>query len=144
MTLDTNYLLRCLKTLETTLEALRSSKAGDVQYDVYRLAAVKGFGLSLEVSGRLLRRTLKEYMGDPKAVDTLFYKDVFRQAAKYGILGNEEVERWFEYRDNRNNTAHDYGEEFANETLALISGFLVDAHSLNRALTRSGKSNQKF
>jgi len=29
----------------------------------------------------------------------------------------EEVERWFAYRDNRNDTAHDYGEGFANETL---------------------------
>ena len=37
---------------------------------------------------------------------------------------------WFRYRDNRNNTAHDYGEAFARETLILIPGFLDDVSRL--------------
>ncbi|MEN8219100.1 MAG: hypothetical protein ABFS56_22570 [Pseudomonadota bacterium] len=32
----------------------------------------------------------------------------------------DTCERWFEYRDNRNNTAHDYGEHFAESTLKLF------------------------
>lgn len=40
------------------------------------------------------------------------------------------MERWFEYRLNRNNTAHDYGEGFANETLKILPNFLNDVISL--------------
>jgi len=31
------------------------------------------------------------------------------------------------YRDNRNDTTHDYGEGFAEGTLRLLPGFIVDA-----------------
>jgi hypothetical protein len=52
----------------------------------------------------------------------------------------ETVERWFKYRDNRNNTAHDYGEGFALQTLVLIPAFLLDLGTLIDALdTRLGK-----
>ena len=46
----------------------------------------------------------------------------------------EEVERWFAYRDNRNNTAHDYGENFARETLRLIPDFIDDVTRLAAVL----------
>lgn len=38
------------------------------------------------------------------------------------------------YRDNRNKTAHDYGESFAIETLSLLSSFVVDAKELETRL----------
>jgi hypothetical protein len=46
------------------------------------------------------------------------------------LLDNESVERWITYRVNRNNTAHDYGESFANETLKLLPNYLVDVREL--------------
>ena len=49
----------------------------------------------------------------------------------------EEVERWFDYRDNRNVTAHDYGEGFAEETMALLPGFVADAKTLREKLDRA-------
>ena len=42
----------------------------------------------------------------------------------------EACERWFAYRDNRNDTAHDYGEKFAETTLKLLPGFIADAREL--------------
>jgi hypothetical protein len=33
----------------------------------------------------------------------------------HGLLSAEECERWLEYRDSRNTTAHDYGEDFAEK-----------------------------
>ena len=44
------------------------------------------------------------------------------------------MERWFAYRDNRNNTAHDYGENFARETLRLIPDFIDDVTRLAAVL----------
>ena len=134
MTLNTNHLLRSIQTLESSLDFLNQAEPDSIDYEVYRNAVVKGFGLILETSGKLLRKALKAYGGNPKAVDELFYKDVFRHAAKHGLLGAEEVGRWFTYRDNRNNTAHDYGVAFANETLVLIPAFLTDAKALESKL----------
>jgi len=46
----------------------------------------------------------------------------------------EVVERWFRYRDNRNETAHDYGEDFAEATLELLPVFIDDAKALADAI----------
>lgn len=46
------------------------------------------------------------------------------------LVGPEACERWLEYRDNRNQAAHDYGEAFADTTLALLPGFVSDAYHL--------------
>ena len=61
-------------------------------------------------------------------------KDLLRLSATHGLMTLEEVERWFAYRDNRNNTAHDYGEGFAKETLVLLPGFIADATTLEATL----------
>ena len=61
----------------------------------------------------------------------LTFKDIFRHAAKYSLINEDEVERWFKYRDNRNNTAHDYGRAFAEETIKLTETFINDAKHLS-------------
>ena len=42
----------------------------------------------------------------------------------------EEAERWLSYRDSRNDTAHKYGEHFAEAILELLPAFIADAKSL--------------
>jgi len=130
MTLNTDHLERCIDTLDSALGMLSGSNPGNIEYEVFRNAAVKGFELTLETAGKLLRKTLKAYFAAPREVDRLTFKDVFRYAAKHGLLPVETVERWFRYRDNRNTTAHDYGEGFAEETLGLLPAFAADARAL--------------
>ena len=50
------------------------------------------------------------------------------------IMSIDAVERWFAYRDNRNNTARDYGENFAKETLCLIPSFIDDVSQVEAIL----------
>jgi nucleotidyltransferase substrate binding protein (TIGR01987 family) len=142
MKLNTDHLARCIRTLESSLARLDKAEPESIDYEVFRNAVVKGFELVLETSGKLLRKALKAYGGSPKAVDELFYKDVLRHAGKHGLLTPEAIERWFAYRDNRNSTAHDYGEGFARETLLLMPGFMEDARSLEAKLReRFGKAD---
>jgi nucleotidyltransferase substrate binding protein (TIGR01987 family) len=136
MSLDVQHLNRCIQTLESSLTMLDASVPASVEYEVFRNAAIKGFELTLETAGKLLRKALKPYFGAAREVDQLTYKDIFRHAAKHGLLSIEETERWFAYRDNRNNKAHDYGEVFARETLALLPGFLADAKALMKRIER--------
>lgn len=141
MPLNTDHLLNCIKILESSLDHLRSAPSDGVEYEVFRNAAIKGFELALETSGKLLRKSLKLYMSNPRAVDRLTYKDILRHALKHDMLSEEEIERWFEYRDNRNNTAQDYGKEFAEETLELLPKFLKDARALQQRLDKVFENN---
>lgn len=129
--LNIQRLLRTADTLEQALLAIEKHvQQDDVLFDLYRNAAIKSFELSLETAGKLLRKALKTYSGNPRDVDRLVFNDVLRHAAKHALLETPEVERWLTYRSNRNNTAHDYGEGFANETLKLLPKYLHDVRRL--------------
>lgn len=132
--MNTKHLERCIQTLEHSLKMLKQNEPGSIEYEIFRNATVKGFELTLETSGKLLRKALKPYFANSPAVDALTYKEVFRHASKHGLLRAEEVERWFNYRDNRNTTAHDYGESFAEETLTLLPDFIADARKLQEQI----------
>jgi nucleotidyltransferase substrate binding protein (TIGR01987 family) len=134
MEIQTEYFDRSIRTLREALKALDSADPESIHYDLYRAASVKTFEISLELGGKLLRKALKPYFATPKEVDRLVFKDVFRHAVKHGILDTSAVTRWMDYRDNRNTTAHDYGEGFANSTLKLLPQFLADAEELSRVL----------
>lgn len=132
--LNVDYFSRCIVTLETAFEALNQHQPEELMYDIYRAACIKEFEIILEQTGKLLKKTLKPYFSSSKQVDKLVFKDIFRHAAKHGLMSIEEAERWMEYRDNRNDTAHDYGVGFANETLALLAQFIEDAYQVNALL----------
>ncbi len=134
MSLTAEHLDQHLQTLESSLEHLLASSKNQIEYDIFRNAAIKGFELSLETAGKLIRKLLKLYEANPKKIDQLPYKDTLRYMAKYALLDTASVERWFLYRDNRNNTAHDYGKAFAEETLKLLPNFIQDAKNLSAIL----------
>ena len=135
MALNFDNLARCIQTLNRSLHHLERCEPDSEDYEVYRNAVIKGFELTLETSGKLLRKVLREYMANPNTVNSLVFKDVFRQAAHYNLMSLEEVERWFTYRDRRNDTAHDYGVAFAEKALNLIKNFLTDARLLHQNLS---------
>jgi nucleotidyltransferase substrate binding protein (TIGR01987 family) len=132
--LHTEYFARCISTLERAFNALQELPSDDDLYDIYRAACVKEFEIILEQTGKLLKKCLKPYFATPKQVDQLNFKDIFRYAAKHGLIELEESERWLLYRDNRNDTAHDYGAGFANDTLALLPQFIADAYRMNELI----------
>ncbi|MCQ4346633.1 nucleotidyltransferase substrate binding protein [Pseudomonas stutzeri] len=131
MALNVDHLLRTAATLEQALLALeKTPSTEEILFDLYRNAAIKSFELSLETAGKLLRKALKLYTASPRSVDALVFNDVLRHAGKHSLLDVAAVERWLAYRANRNNTAHDYGEGFANDTLKLLPGYLRDVREL--------------
>ncbi len=130
MRLNTDFLERCIRTLEAALDRIQAVEADDVAYDIFRAACVKEFEIILEQSGRLLKKRLRPYFALNRQADELAFKPVFRHAARHGLVSVEECERWLEYRDHRNNTAHLYGEAFAEATLKLLPEFVADARRL--------------
>jgi len=118
---------------------LEASDSDSLDYELYRSACVKEFELILEQSGKLLRKHIKPYFATSKEADKLAFKDIFRHAALHSVITVEESERWMLYRDNRNTVAHDYGEGFANETIALLPQFIIDAKALSSLIEKASE-----
>lgn len=132
--LNTDHLQRCIQTLQSALRLYQTAEAGSIDQEVFRNAIVKGYELSQETAFKLLRKALKEYGHSSKKLNETPIKEVLRLAATHNLMSVAEVERWFKYRDNRNNTAHDYGEGFAKETLTLLPDFITDIGALAQQL----------
>ena len=110
---------------------------------MYCSASVKEYEIILEQCGKLLSKTLKPYYHSSKAVDQLYFKEVFKQAVLRSIITPELCERFLEYRDNRNNTAHDYGVNFAEETLKILPNFIMDALLLAKAIKQQNNDAER-
>jgi hypothetical protein len=134
MIIDTTYYERCIRTLDNAYSLLIASKTDTIEYEIYRSACIKEFEIILEQSGKLLRKILLPYFHSSKEVDKLFFKELFRHAVLHSLITDTTCERWLEYRDNRNNTAHDYGVNFAEDTLMLLPAFIADALELTQIL----------
>ncbi len=132
--ISTEYLEKCLKTLEKSYAMIKSTAKDTIDYEIYRNSLVKSFEMTLEQSGKLLKKKLLPFFATKREVDHLSFKDIFRYASKHALIDENAVERWFTYRDNRNNIAHDYGQSFAEETLKLIEQFIKDTKELKRII----------
>lgn len=128
--INTDYLAKCIASLVLAYELLTKHDKEDVLYDVYRSASIKEFEVILEQSGKLLKKSIEPYFTNNKELDRLFFKEICRYAHKVSLLNEDETRRWFEYRDSRNQTAHNYGEKLANRTINLVPQFIIDAQNL--------------
>ena len=136
--INTEYLQKCIDTMAQAYKMLNESEKETTIYEIYRTALVKGFEMTIEQCGKLPKKVIAPYFPSQKAVDMLSFKDIFRYAHKFSLLTEEETERWMKYRDNRNNTAHDYGQKFAEETVLLIADFLTDAKRVKEIAENAG------
>jgi uncharacterized protein YutE (UPF0331/DUF86 family) len=134
--LDTQHLQTTVRALEASVALYRRAldERQAIQQEVYRLAIVKGFELTQEVCFKLLRRRLRDFGHVARGLEATPIKELLRLGAQRGLLTLDEVERWFAYRDNRNDTAHDYGDGFAHETLSLIPDFIRDVRAFEGRL----------
>ena len=140
--IDTTFFRRRIQSLENAHQELRKVSGPECPlYDVYRAACVKEFELVLAQSGKLLRMCLRSYSVTNRQINQLRFKDVYRHAAHHDILSTAAVERWLRYRDNRNETAHEYGEGFAESTLELLPDFICDAKMLVEVIEQMNNKN---
>ncbi len=134
MAINPDFLVRCINTLESAFEQLRQREADDPLYDILRSACIKEFELVLEQSGNLLKKRLRPYFASNRQADRLTFKNIFRYAAKHDLISAATCERWLTYRDNRNDTAHDYGAGFAGTTLSPLPRLIPDTRELARII----------
>ena len=91
MTINTEYLSRCIETLEKAYSMIKTVQEGTIEYEMYRNSLVKGFEMTIEQSGKLLRKRLEPFFGTKKALDTLTFKDLFCYALTHSLLTEAAV-----------------------------------------------------
>ena len=138
MRLNTDHLRRCIDSLDESFGAISDNTLEHWLRDALHAACVKHFEVILEQSGRLLRRRLRPWLASNHQADRLTFRDVFRHAAKHGLITADACERWLSYRDNRSDTVHNYGENFAEATLKLLPTFVADARALADVIEAPG------
>ncbi len=140
--INTDFLTKCTSNLILAADLLAKQKRGNDLYEVYRSAVIKEFELILEQSGKLLKKAISPYFSSNKQTDDMFFKDIFRYAHKFGLLDEKETKRWLEYRDSRNQSAHNYGENLADETIKLLPQFIIDVQNLINNIKKSNATKK--
>jgi len=135
--LNTTYLKKCIDTLSLAHEKFLASNDDTIEKQLYRSACVKEFEIIIELSVKLMRKKLNEFIYDNETISRLNYKNVLRQASSYGIISIEHAEKWMTYRDLRNSTSHEYGENFAEDILPQIPQFIKIANNINDGIQNS-------
>ncbi len=88
-----------------------------------KTAVIKAFEYCYELSWKTLKKIL-----DYKGIEAIGSRDVFREAAKVGLIDDPEI--WFGFIEDRNLSSHTYNEDTANELYQGMSGFQAELHKL--------------
>ena len=131
MKIDTTFLLLCIGVQEQAeAEICRYREADNDRYDIFRDVCVEQFQLVLDQSGKVLPKRLAAFFASNWQPDRLAFKDLFRRAARHGLIDADAAERWLANRNNCNDTERDFGEEFGEATLKLLPAVINDAKGL--------------
>ena len=128
---------RCVDRLGLALERLQQHEPGELIHEVYRSACTREFEIILRESVRLLRRHLRPYFGSDHRANSLTHKDVFRYAARHGLISIQECERWLGYWDDWNKASCLHDEDFPEAPLSLLPQLIEDARELTRVITEA-------
>ena len=133
---DLTSLENCLASVQRAYAGLLGKPAESFEYEIYRSACVKEFELLLEVTVKVVKRVLREYVTSTGALAEMTFKEVLRTAAHSNLLTLAEVDKWFLYRDIRNGSAHEYGADLATRVITVLPAFIQSSESLLTTLRR--------
>jgi nucleotidyltransferase substrate binding protein (TIGR01987 family) len=139
--LDKEFFEKCINSLEKSFELYQNAKKDAIEKNIYRSASIKEFEIILEQSAKLVKKILKDFVVSSIEIDRLHFKDVFRKASQFDLLSLEESQRWLEYRDNRNQTAHEYGSGFAENIIEILERFIKDAKKIVEIIEKHNHAN---
>ena len=72
---------------------------------------------------KMLVRYLKEYYDEN--FDQMPIRDIFRYGQRVGVLS--DAEKWFTYKNNRDNSSHTYDLSIADQVFDATDDFLQEA-----------------
>jgi nucleotidyltransferase substrate binding protein (TIGR01987 family) len=109
---------KALKSLEAAL--------AEKENEFVRDATIPRVEYTYQLGWKVMKRHLK-WAGNDQ-VDSLTKRDLFREAARTGLIADAEL--WFDYNQARNQTSHTYEPTTAEEVYEAARKFASDARAL--------------
>ncbi len=135
MKLDLSSLRKAVESLEKTLKVVDDrafmARLNTDQKDAVRAGVIQNFEFTYELCWKFMKRWLEVNLGSTY-VEGVTRRELFRLSAENRLL--TDVDRWMEYHDARNEIAHTYDEDTAQDVFQTASNFLADAKKLLQAL----------
>ncbi len=129
--LDLSSLQKAIGSLEELLKRVRDDEfmAGldEVVQKGLRAGVIQNFEFTFELCWKFIQRWIR-LNRSPEDADPLVRKDLFRMAARYGLISDPTL--WFDYAEARNLTPHTYDESRAQEVYDTAVGFVGEARYL--------------
>ena len=136
MRLDLGSIAKAIDSLDDAVKVAKDtdfmSELSKEQADTIRAGVIQNFEFTYELCWKFMQRWLRENRFLEEASLPRTRKDLFRMAARHGLI--EHPERWFDYGDARNITAHVYDANKAKIVYEAAIKFIVDAKELFRRL----------
>jgi len=135
MKLDLSSLRKAVESLEKTIRVADDdafmSRLDEDQKQAVKAGVIQNFEFTYELCWKFMRRWLQVNLGSVY-VAGVTRRQLFRLSAEHRLLS--DVDRWMEYHDARNETAHTYDESTAEDVFEIAHQFLVDAQLLLQSL----------
>ncbi len=134
MELDLSSLAKAIDSLERTLKVAhksRNSSLDDDTKETVRAGVIQNFEFTYELCWKFMRRWLQINLGREYA-EGVTRRELFRLSTENQLI--DDIDRWMEYHDARNETVHTYDNETAEEVFAAAQDFITDAKALLNAL----------
>jgi nucleotidyltransferase substrate binding protein (TIGR01987 family) len=135
MKLDLSSLRKAVESLEKAIRVVNDgafmSRLNDEQKKTVRAGVIQNFEFTYELCWKFMQRWLEVNLGSAY-VAGVSRRQLFRLSAEHQLLS--DVNRWMEYHDARNETAHTYDENTAEDVFGTAQKFLSDARGLLKAL----------
>lgn len=134
MKIDITPLEKALAELEENLQFIDAKAWGDNKRHrrIFERAAVQAFEFTYGVAIGLLIRQMEQDAPDPAKLSAMGIENRFRVAANNGLI--PDAQRFFDYREKRNLTSHNYNEEVSWQLLAILNPFAQDMRFLLKQL----------
>ena len=136
--IDYEKLQKSLKHLELQFENYKAAQTrtelSELDRDAIGESVIQRFETCYDTLWKNLKRYLIDELGLTEVPNSP--KPVLKLANENKLLASS-IEQWLKYADARTDTAHDYSEEKAAETLAIVKDFIDDAIGLYQTMTKT-------
>ena len=134
MALNLDSLKKSIGVLRHSIQTSdKHSGSGDKDLEItLRAGVIQNFEVAYEQSWKMIQRWIKENKSTDEAENPRTRKELFRQAALYGLISDPIP--WFTYGEARNLSSHTYDEEKAISVYETAKQFLPDSEWLLQRL----------
>ena len=139
MPLELESLRNAIASLEEVLRRIGEPAylSGQDEFGVrmFKAAAIQYFEVAYELSWKLIQRWVDSNVPGHESTMPRSRKDLFRIAARHGLL--ESPECWFGFGEARNKTSHLYSQQMAESVYEMAVLFLPEAKKLMTNLEKA-------